>query len=64
MKKIQFYLIIFFTSFVFITKINSAEINIYKKIDLFGEVLEKINKIKKLLNKIEFFSYNDFFFWN
>ena len=44
MKKIQFYLIIFFTSFFFSHSINSAEIDIYKKIDLFGEVLEKINK--------------------
>ena len=44
MKKIRFYLIIFFTSFIFIKTINSAEIDIYKKIDLFGEVLEKINK--------------------
>ena len=44
MKKIQFYLIIFFSQFFFINTINSAEIDIYKKIDLFGEVLEKINK--------------------
>ena len=44
MKTIQLYLIIFFTSFIFTQKINSAEIDIYKKIDLFGEVLEKINK--------------------
>ena len=44
MKKIQFYLIIFFISFIFIKALNSAEIDIYKKIDLFGEVLEKINK--------------------
>ena len=44
MKKIQFYLIIFLSSFVFSSSINSAEIDIYKKIDLFGEVLEKINK--------------------
>jgi carboxyl-terminal processing protease len=44
MKKIQFYLIIFVTSFIFTKTINSAEIDIYKKIDLFGEVLEKINK--------------------
>jgi carboxyl-terminal processing protease len=44
MKKIQFYLIIFFTSFFFSHSINSAEIDIYKKIDLFGEVIEKINK--------------------
>ena len=44
MKKIQVYLIIFFTQFIFLEKVNSAEIDIYKKIDLFGEVLEKINK--------------------
>ena len=44
MKKIQLYLIIFLSSFIFSHSINSAEIDIYKKIDLFGEVLEKINK--------------------
>ena len=44
MKTVQFYLIIFLTQFVFLKQINSAEIDIYKKIDLFGEVLEKINK--------------------
>ena len=44
MKKIQLYLIIFLSSFLFSHSINSAEIDIYKKIDLFGEVLEKINK--------------------
>ena len=44
MKKIQFFIIIFFTSFLFSQIINSAELDIYKKIDLFGEVLEKINK--------------------
>jgi len=44
MKKIQFYFIILFNSFFFSYSINSAEIDIYKKIDLFGEVLEKINK--------------------
>ncbi|WP_435096476.1 S41 family peptidase [Candidatus Pelagibacter bacterium nBUS_27] len=44
MKKIQLYLIIFLTSFFFSYSINSAEIDIYKKIDLFGEVLEKINE--------------------
>jgi len=44
MKKIQLYLIIFFAPLFFIQKANSAEIEIYKKIDLFGEVLEKINK--------------------
>ena len=44
MKKTQFYLIILFIPFFLIQKTNSAEIDIYKKIDLFGEVLEKINK--------------------
>jgi len=44
MKKIQLYLIIFFAPLFFIQKANSAEIDIYKKIDLFGEVLEKIDK--------------------
>jgi len=44
MKKIKFYLIILFNSFFFSYSVNSAEIDIYKKIDLFGEVLEKINK--------------------
>ena len=44
MKKIKIYLIILFTQFLFLKQINSAEIDIYKKIDLFGEVLEKINK--------------------
>ena len=44
MKKIQLYLIIFLSSFFLSHSINSAEIDIYKKIDLFGEVLEKINK--------------------
>lgn len=44
MKKIQLYLIIFLISFFFSYSINSAEIDIYKKIDLFGEVLEKINE--------------------
>jgi carboxyl-terminal processing protease len=44
MKKIQFYLLVFLSSFFFSYSVNSAEIDIYKKIDLFGEVLEKINK--------------------
>ena len=44
MKKIRFHLIIFLSSFFFLNSVNSAEIDIYKKIDLFGEVLEKINK--------------------
>ena len=43
MKNFKSYLIIFFSIF-FNNNINSAEIDIYKKIDLFGEVLEKINK--------------------
>ena len=38
-------LIIFFSIFIFfVTESNSSENEIYKKIDLFGEVLEKINK--------------------
>ena len=44
MKKIQIYLIVFLTSLFFSYSINSTEIEIYKKIDLFGEVLETINK--------------------
>ena len=44
MKKIKIYLIILFIQFLFLEQVNSAEIDIYKKIDLFGEVLEKINK--------------------
>ena len=44
MKKIQLYLIIFISSIFLTHTANSAEIDIYKKIDLFGEVLEKINK--------------------
>ena len=44
MKKIQFYLIIFLSSCFFSCSVNSAELDIYKKIDLFGEVLEKISK--------------------
>ena len=37
-------LVNFLSSFFFSYSVNSAEIDIYKKIDLFGEVLEKINK--------------------
>ncbi len=44
MKKIKFLLIIFFSVFYLNKTVISAEIDIYKKIDLFGEVLEKINK--------------------
>jgi len=42
MKKILATFIIFYTSLIQI--VNSSENEIYKKIDLFGEVLEKINK--------------------
>ena len=42
-KKIIF-IIIFLINLVFFPSVNSSESNIYKKIDLFGEVLEKINK--------------------
>ena len=42
MKKILATLIIFYISLIQI--VNSSENEIYKKIDLFGEVLEKINK--------------------
>ena len=44
MKKIKFLLLIFFSVFCLNKTVISAEIDIYKKIDLFGEVLEKINK--------------------
>ncbi len=44
MKKIKFLLLIFFSIFYLTKTVISAEIDIYKKIDLFGEVLEKINK--------------------
>ena len=41
MKKI---FILFLFYYIFLQGVNSAENDIYKKIDLFGEVLEKINK--------------------
>ena len=44
MRKIKSNLIIFLSTFFFTISINAAESDIYKKIDLFGEVLEKINK--------------------
>ena len=44
MKKIKFLLLIFFSISYLNQTVISAEIDIYKKIDLFGEVLEKINK--------------------
>ena len=44
MKLFKTYLIIFLSIFFFNSSVNTAETDIYKKIDLFGEVLEKINK--------------------
>ena len=44
MRKIKFLLLIFCSIFCSNKTVISAEIDIYKKIDLFGEVLEKINK--------------------
>ncbi len=44
MKKFKFLLLFFFTILCLNKTVISAEIDIYKKIDLFGEVLEKINK--------------------
>ena len=44
MKKIKFFLLIFFSIFYLNKTVFSAEIDIYKKIDLFGEVLENIKK--------------------
>ncbi len=44
MKQFKFLLLIFFSIFCLNKTVISAEIDIYKKIDLFGEVLEKINK--------------------
>ena len=44
MKKIKFFLLVFFCILCLTKTVTSAEIDIYKKIDLFGEVLEKINK--------------------
>ena len=43
MRKI-FLVYLFFSQFIYINFVNSSENNIYKKIDIFGEVLEKINK--------------------
>ena len=41
-KKYQIFLILFFS--VFAQPVKSSDNDIYKKIDLFGEVLEKINE--------------------
>ncbi|WP_440633075.1 S41 family peptidase [Candidatus Pelagibacter sp. HIMB1485] len=43
MKIIKYYSIILL-SFFYLSSANSSEVDIYKKIDLFGEVLEKINR--------------------
>ncbi|WP_440655975.1 S41 family peptidase [Candidatus Pelagibacter sp. HIMB1509] len=42
--KIIKYCSIIFLSFFYLSSANSSEVDIYKKIDLFGEVLEKINR--------------------
>ena len=44
MKKISFFLLLVLSCLFFTLKAYTSENNIYKKIDLFGEVLEKINK--------------------
>ena len=44
MKKIFFIISIFFLKFLTFNPVVAAENDVYKKIDLFGEVLEKINK--------------------
>ena len=44
MRKIFFIISIFFLKFSIINPVVAAENDVYKKIDLFGEVLEKINK--------------------
>ena len=44
MKLFKAYLIIFLSVCFFNSTVNTAETDIYKKIDLFGEVLEKINE--------------------
>ena len=44
MRKIFFIISIFFLKFSIINSVVAGENDVYKKIDLFGEVLEKINK--------------------
>ena len=44
MRKIFFIISIFFLKFSIFNPVVAAENDVYKKIDLFGEVLEKINK--------------------
>ena len=42
-KKFSYFLLVFLSVNLF-QKVSSSEVNIYKKIDLFGEVLKKINE--------------------
>ena len=44
MKKIFFILSLFFLKYLIFSTAHASENDVYKKIDLFGEVLEKINK--------------------
>ena len=44
MRKNFLVYLFFFSQFFYINFVNSSENNIYEKIDIFGEVLEKINK--------------------
>ncbi|MDC0061154.1 S41 family peptidase [Candidatus Pelagibacter sp.] len=44
MNKKKIFIVIFLINLIFFPSVNSSESDIYKKIDLFGEVLEKINK--------------------
>ena len=44
MRKIFFIISVFFLKFLTLNPVVAAENDVYKKIDLFGEVLEKINK--------------------
>ena len=44
MKKIYFIINIIILNFLIFSTVKSSENDVYKKIDLFGEVLEKINK--------------------
>ena len=44
MRKIFFIISVFFIKFSTVNPVVAAENDVYKKIDLFGEVLEKINK--------------------
>ena len=44
MKKFFFIITIFLSKFLIFSSVSATENDVYKKIDLFGEVLEKINK--------------------